>query len=277
MLRGLYSKLYKRFYILYPKYNNTVDEIVYDSDAQAFFTSAGITNTIQKNAVNQFVLDLKSYSIWTKFYALYPFVGGNASAHSYNLINPATYQITWYGGVTHDSDGIIGNGVDARGDTGLNDASVTSIDNYSFGMYSRTDIVETSVDIGVADSSLNSYSLFYTRRNSGGVKIISYSRFGTATTTSNSDSLGLFHLSRLEPNLYRIYKNGTNFLSSTTVSLDKANYNYNILTRNIDGAYATYSTRNLALAFIAQGFTQAQMVNFNTAVTTFQTALSRNV
>jgi energy-coupling factor transporter ATP-binding protein EcfA2 len=36
-----------------------------DPDAQAFITAANITNQTQKIAINQLVLDLKSYSLWT--------------------------------------------------------------------------------------------------------------------------------------------------------------------------------------------------------------------
>jgi len=59
-----------------------------DPDAQAFITAAGITNPTQQSAINTLVVNLKGYSIWTKFKAIYPVVGGSASSHAVNLKTP---------------------------------------------------------------------------------------------------------------------------------------------------------------------------------------------
>ena len=87
----------------------------FDPDAQAFITAAGITDTTQKNAINTLVLDLKAYAIWPKFIAIYPYVGGTATTHKFNLVDPlddnAAFRITWNGGVTHNANGITGNGL----------------------------------------------------------------------------------------------------------------------------------------------------------------------
>jgi hypothetical protein len=121
----------------------------YDADAQAFFTAAGITDTTQKSAVNQLVLDLKSYSIWTKMKALYPFVGGAATPHSYNLKNTSQYQITWNGGWTHSSTGALPNGTNAYANTGFNPSTVLSSTNGNIGVYLRNDSgVGNTVDFG---------------------------------------------------------------------------------------------------------------------------------
>ena len=60
-------------------------KISFDADAQAFITAAAITDLNQQNAINTLVVSLKGYSIWTKFKAIYPIVGGTASQHKYNL------------------------------------------------------------------------------------------------------------------------------------------------------------------------------------------------
>ena len=59
-----------------------------DPDAQAFITAASITDPTQQSAINQLVVDLKGYSIWTKMSAIYPMVGGTASSHKFNLKDP---------------------------------------------------------------------------------------------------------------------------------------------------------------------------------------------
>ena len=85
----------------------------YDADAQAFFdrvsTAGGSLSITEKSAVNQLVLDLKSYSIWTKMKAIYPMVGASAAACAQNLVS-SSFTGTFNGGVTYASTGITGNG-----------------------------------------------------------------------------------------------------------------------------------------------------------------------
>lgn len=78
-----------------------------DADALAFITAANITDTTQKSAVTQLVTDLKSANIWTKMKAIYPFVGGTASSHRFNLKDPrdldVAFRLVFNGGWTHSS------------------------------------------------------------------------------------------------------------------------------------------------------------------------------
>ncbi len=55
-----------------------------DADAQAFIDAAGITDATQQSAIRTLVGDLKTYSIWSKMKAIYPFCGGTASSHKWN-------------------------------------------------------------------------------------------------------------------------------------------------------------------------------------------------
>jgi len=92
-----------------------------DTDALAFLQAAGITDSIISNAVCSLVVGLKADGIWNKFNAIYPFVGGTASTHKWNLKDPrdlnAAYRLTFNGGWTHDSQGIKGNGANTYADT----------------------------------------------------------------------------------------------------------------------------------------------------------------
>src|SRR6266536_4458570 len=82
----------------------------YDSDAQAFFTAAGITNLTYKNAINHLVVDLKDAGIWTKMKAVYPFIDSTAAKHKWNLKDPrdldSAFRLTFHGTVTHSPNGI---------------------------------------------------------------------------------------------------------------------------------------------------------------------------
>ena len=67
------------------------------------------------------VVSLKSASLWSEFYALYPFVSGSAIGHKYNLIDPqdtdAAYRLTFLGGITHSSTGMQGKGITGYANT----------------------------------------------------------------------------------------------------------------------------------------------------------------
>jgi hypothetical protein len=95
-----------------------------DTDAQAFVTAAGITDATQVSAVNTLVTSLKSANIWTKMKALYPFVGGTATSHKFNLKDPrdldAAFRLQFNGGWTHTSTGATPNGTTGYANTYLN-------------------------------------------------------------------------------------------------------------------------------------------------------------
>jgi hypothetical protein len=61
----------------------SVQRVSYDPDAQAFITATNNTNNAQKNAINDFVVGLKSDGTWTKMKAVYPFITDNYNLLSY--------------------------------------------------------------------------------------------------------------------------------------------------------------------------------------------------
>lgn len=254
----------------------------YDADAQAFFTAAGITDTTQKSAVNQLVLDLKSYSIWTKMKALYPMVGGTSTKHSYNLKNTAQYQITWNGGGTHSSTGYLPNGINAYGDTGFKQASnFTSTSNASIGTYLRTDTSITGTDMGAGDTNTGAYGmLIYSSFNGTTYYGCALGSSTIGSGDSNSDSRGFYAVVR-DSGIQRQHKRGnvTINTSETEAVATISDINLYIGAGNPTAQYPAnvYSDRETAFAFIGDTLTQTEIDNFYTAVQAFQTTLSRNV
>lgn len=244
----------------------------YDADAQAFFTASGITDLTQKNAVNQLVLDLKSNNLWTKIKALYPVVGGNATAHSYNLKNTAQYQLSFSSGWTHSSTGMLPNGSSAYANTFLTPSTTLSLNNNHISYYSRTQNDANSVEIGTADTymldiEINFLSSRYYENNQS-----TYSSGVTSTNTT-----GLFLNSRIVNGSLKGYINGT---SEGTFSVSATGRPVNPIflgARNNATTPAFYSTKQCAFASIGDGFSDTEAANFYTCVNTFQTTLGRNV
>jgi hypothetical protein len=108
--------------------------IIVDANAQAFITAAGITDSTQQSAIDNLVIGLKADGIWTNMTAIYPFVGGTATTHKYNLKDPrdldVAYRLAFSGGWTHNANGITGNGVNTYADT-------FSFSSRTIGVYSR--------------------------------------------------------------------------------------------------------------------------------------------
>lgn len=108
---------------------NKQSELLSSYWAKRFTDAAGITDATEKSALRVFVSDLLAInSVQPNFVnfdtpadsiclAIYPFAGTTASQQKFNLINPAdtdaAYRLTFGGGMTHNANGIKGNGTNA--------------------------------------------------------------------------------------------------------------------------------------------------------------------
>jgi hypothetical protein len=243
-----------------------------DPSAQAFITAAGITNGTQQSAVNQLVLDLKSYNIWTKMKAIYPIVGGSASTHKWNLKNPldtdAAFRLTFSTGWTHSSNGIAPTNAFANS---FYTPSVNGLlDSAHISFYSRTDTNLNQIDIGSQTSSnyyvlqLRVSNLFYALINQSGL-----------SSSANTNSTGFYIGNRQASNNIDLFKNGTKTDTTTVSGLRPSNAVY--IGANNTGSAGTFSTKQCSFASLGDGLTDTEAVNFSTAVATFQTTLGRNV
>lgn len=250
--------------------------ITYDPDAAAYFAAAGITDSSQKSAYSAFVTALKGYSIYSKLFALYPFLGGTASSHKWNAINPvdsdAAFRIVWNGGVTHSANGVQGNGTTGYGDTKfVPSTSGFTTTSGSLGIYIRTNAAggyDFSASNG-AGSSSNAVIARYTGDNF-------FVGYGSLTAVANTDSRGLFCCVRNGASNNEGFKNGTRVINTASgQSLQSSALT--ICADNRAGSYTEYSSRQYALAYIGQGMSTTEQANLYTAVQAFQTALGRNV
>lgn len=245
-----------------------------DPDAQAFITAASITDPTQQSAINQLVVDLKGYGVWTKLRACYPMVGGSATSHSYNLKNPSQFQITWSGGITHSANGVLFGGVNGYGNTGYNQTTVgDTLNSAHLSYYSRTNSNGTEVEIGVQNPSAN-YNILEIRTSGTTYFLQNQNLF---TTASDSDSRGFYLGNRQASNDIDGWRSGVKLVNGTTASDRLPNANIFIGAFNNVGIPSTYTTKQCAFASIGQGLSDTEAANFYTAVQAFQVSLSRNV
>ena len=226
----------------------TVTGPTYDPDAQLFFNAeaaAGVTlTTTQMDAVNQWVVDAKATGIWTKMKAVYPIVGGTATAHKFNLKNPldtnAAFRIVFSGGWIHSSNGALPNGTNAYANTFFAPSvNSTGINNFHNSYYSRTNVNLVQVDTGCGSSDLQGTLLEIRTAN------ITYIRINAATTSSyaDTDSLGFYSQSRLLGNTQKGYKNAVLKVTGTVNSNTTPTQNFYIGAYNSNGVAVYYSSK----------------------------------
>ena len=237
-----------------------------DADAQSFFTATGITDLTQKNAVNQLVLDLKSNSLWSGIKALYPFIGGTSTTHSYNLKNTSQYQITWYGGITHDSTGVLFNGTNGYGDTGITPNSVLSLNSTLVGAKFGANFTG-NFGIGTTTGSrieyYRSFSDTYFAVNSS---IESY--------VSLANTSGIILMNRNSSTNQALYKDGTLLSNATANSTSLPTTKIFLGCRSTTGnAPSDYSVNKQQIMIVSDGVSSPSTLN--TIIQTYLTALGR--
>jgi hypothetical protein len=255
--------------------------VAYDADAQAFITATGISGT-NATAINTLVIDLKAANIWTKMKALYPIVGGTATAHKFNLKDPrdldAAFRLVFSGGITHSSNGYLPNGTNAFANTFLVPSTNLTNNNTHVSFYSKTNSAGLYFDLGsgLATGQYLDLALNIT----GSIFTDQYNNTTGRITTANLNSQGFYISSRTLSNVFKLFKNsaqlGTTNTGASTgfVSLTSPIY-LSALRQGSSNLY--YSNRQCAFASIGDGLTDAEALSFYNAVQTFQTTLNRQV
>jgi hypothetical protein len=257
--------------------NSFIIKPVYDTNAQAFITAAGLTDFTQINAVNTLVLGLKSASLWTKIDAIYPMVGGTATAHKFNLKNPldtnAAFRLSFLGGWTQSSTGAQP-GVNGYIRTYLTPSVTGAITRFAYGIYSRTQNTTPTQAYG----SYNNTTVLFAQHNLTGANFIIGSAASSLTYTATPTTR--FIMARRDAaNLIQGYRDGTSLGTSTTTVVALPNVEFFLGARSQDGVAGLYSTHEIAFAFIAgtTALTNTDAGSLTTLVNSFQLALGRNV
>lgn len=263
--------------------------VLLDADAQAFITAASITDTTQKNAINQLVLDLKSANIWTKMKAIYPFVGGTASTHRFNLKTPTTnnsdFYMNFFGGWTHSATGALPNGANAYIDTFVQPSAHQTDYTAHLSIYSRTSAaaLTTVAGHGIYDSATKCSYMIIRRGvdNIHGGAVWEDGSYNAVGVAGSPNGQGFHVLSRTALNSLNFYKNNTLLYTNTstvpTPTLSTSKYFLSAIDGTGSPSVNTYDNKELAFASIGAGLDSTESTALYNAVQTFNTTLSRNI
>jgi hypothetical protein len=249
--------------------------IVFDPDAQAFISAAMITDSNQQIAINNLVISLKSAGLWSKMIAIYPFVGGNAFSHSFNLKDPrnldAAFRLTFYGSPTHSATGVQPNGINQYAQTFLND-NLIPINNSHLSYYSRTNIVAIEVEMGAYLSSAGTYNLFNVLGS-----LYSANQSYESSIATSVPTLGFQITSKISTGQYKIIRNGITLTTVNSLNAAPTNLPFYLFCYNNNSSASIFSSKECAFSSIGKGFSDSESINFNFIVQTYQTALGRQV
>lgn len=255
-----------------------------DADVQAFLTATGITDTTIVNSLCTLVSNAKINGWWNVCDAIYPFVGGTATTHKFNLKNPAdtnaAFRLLFTGGVIHDANGITGNGVNASANTFLTQ-NLLSVNSTHISTYSRTNVQEVSIDIGCAGNIVSSAvsGLHHSPRFTGLGAFYRHNLNGTPAA-ANTDSRGWYLSTRQGATLSKMFKNGTQIITSALPVLNPTPVADSIKILSMENSVLVnqfYSTRNIAFATIGAAVSDALAAQMYLDIQQFQTDLGRQV
>ena len=265
---------------------------VSDANAQAFIYAANIVSSAQANAVNTLVTSLKAAGVWAKMKAVYPFVGGSAASHKWNLKDPrdldAAYRLTFTVGWVHSSTGAKPNGTSDYANTFLNAASKLSAGNANMTYYSRTSAMignKTISAMGCATWTGNEFTSDYLVLQIDNyyysIAYMTNSAFAYRSQLYPSNNAsGLWSANRTSgaASALRLWRNGVAVGTTPTLSIcNFPNLNVYLGSQNAQGTAATFDNKECAFASLGDGLTDAESASLYTAVQAFQTSLGRQV
>ena len=252
-----------------------------DSDAQAFITAAGITDATQQSAIDTLVKGLKTDGIWTKMKAIYPFVGGTASTHKWNLKDPrdldAAFRLVFNGGWTHSSTGATPNGTNGYADTKLNANTNLTNGNFHLSFYSRTNSTSGlfSAEMLLLSTYISSgWVNLRTNNKVSGTAGVTFGDDVTEGTYASSTTAGFMVGTETSNSLRKVFKNNSLLVQNTTTSTTA------ITSSNIalsGSTVSNYSANQAAFTSIGDGLTDTEASNLYTRVQNFQNSLNRAV
>jgi len=251
-------------------YTDVTPPIVFNVDATRFIDSVGITDDIEKSAINGLVTQLKDSSLWNKFLAIYPMIGGTSLSMSYNLIDPRisddAYSLKFYGTPVFNATGVLFPATTDYADTHLAD-SVLSFNNNSISYYSLTQNTINGYDMGCVDyiPPYNEFSIF---QSTDASVWFGYYAWGI----SPSNTKGLFLISSTSSDVKR-YDNSV-ITSSKGAAPEPGYTNLPILIGTVSGA-SSGGQRECGFASIGYGLSDAEAATFYNIVQNYEASLGR--
>jgi hypothetical protein len=247
----------------------------YDRDAVNFINALGTARSYltlaQQSSISTLVSSLKSANLWDKFQVMYPFIGGTATSHGFNLKDPRqvsdAYYMTFNAG-THNALGYAASS-GQRGTTNFNPLrNLTNVSSSHISLYIPVLTTGDGYDLG--DSPFNANYFGFAIR--GPYNEISYGAGGVRLTMARNSVYGYLVGTRNQSNIQLNYYTGSQIISSSTT-----NTTYGLQDNTLFLGSNDYfvTTRTYSFLTIGSGLTNAESIQLNNIIQTYQAALGR--
>jgi hypothetical protein len=240
------------------------------SNVTDFLTATSIADATIVGAVRTLNLTLKDIGVFPLLYDLLLFVGGTATTHKYNVLDPrdtdAAYRAVQSGGWTNNASGVTGNGTNTSIDMKIA-GNVPGQNDISFGFYTSTN-GSTGFDMSASASARQHLSANYSSTTYFDIN----NSANSASTTPPSDVRGFWAVNRIGATYAEVFFNGKCWRQMALASSAAGSTNF---TLGNWSAGSIPTNRCYSLAFVGKGMTARQHADFYAAVYTFQSTLSR--
>lgn len=255
----------------------------FDSDAQSFINAIGTLDSNQQNAINNLVLGFKASGSWSKYYAIYPFIGGTESSHKWNLKDARdldeAYRITWNGSIVHNENGVQPDGSTGYGNPHIYPAITNLYNNSHLAFYSKTDGLSASEIASDDGATVGSLSMSIKNNDFFGYhRMYSVNGGGTnRTSMSGVNALGLWQSVRIGSNDFRVFRNGSqNRLETANVQGAIPLRTPFLWATHVSNGNASFKSNRLGCFIgIGEALTPSQVAQDYTTIQDYQTALGR--
>jgi hypothetical protein len=243
------------------------------------------TNLLDDSLAQIYLGTSKSAYIWGAQFeigasatAYQPVLAANSSSTfmssqmKFNLVNPqdsdAAFRLAFSGGWTYSTNGAQPNGTNGFANTY---ALIPSQNSGSLGFYSRTNSVAASCSFGGTTVQSGLFLTYLPNQS-----FLRINDAGSSGAISTTDSFGLFIANRVSGTETRNLVKGAIVAQSANSIGTQTVPNY-IGALNQNGSGSLYDNKQCAFAFVADGFSDAELLLLNTLINSYQTTLSRNV
>lgn len=243
--------------------------MVEDGNLNTFLANSGITDRTRIAALQYLQKSIIVGGILSNGTNMdyYPFAGEDEYQNKWSLSNPSDY-LQFSGSWSHTPDGSQTNGGTATSTKIFN--NIVNNTSWAYGMYTNTDVTETSIDM--AFNNMYGNWEFGVRRRVSDLDKVYWSRPGGTSDTSvdavSSVGLsGLYRYGQNPPNTMLVVSNASGVNSAEFGGIFAQARNYTFV---IGG---TNSTKNFQFAFNANNF--ASWSNLSTIIQNYNTMLGR--
>jgi len=255
-----------------------------DSDSSKIIEAVRSTGVVVTEAmrlyVDYIVSNMKAIGTWDLCNAVYGFVGGTEGGHKWNWKDTrdvdAAFRLSFPNGMTHSTNGIVGNGTTQYAETFLNPSSSGLVlNNTHLAIYTRDDTQSNlgAISIGAnLSGSIWQFGPSYSGTIFSDCYNTSTGRLSLALTNQRR---GFWLQNRQSSTSHKILKNGIVLASNSTTGGSLPNTSFFLMAQSSNGVATNYSNRNIAFSTIGSGLTDTQAIQQSQIITNAQNILNR--